>query len=108
MNRWTWNLPILVLLLILLQCHQDEKPVSDDVIPYPWSISTPQAEQIDPVLLDSAFYQIGQKGYINAVLIIRHGRIAAERYYNGRDAADYQTVRSVSKSFLSALIGIAI
>jgi CubicO group peptidase (beta-lactamase class C family) len=53
-------------------------------------------------------YAAGNDGSINSLIVIRNGKIAAEKYFNGRDVNSYQTVRSVSKSFLSAMIGIAI
>jgi CubicO group peptidase (beta-lactamase class C family) len=45
---------------------------------------------------------------INACLIVRHGQIVFERYYNGFGPDDTHLVASVTKSFTSALIGIAI
>nr|WP_256124218.1 serine hydrolase [Paenibacillus chitinolyticus] len=45
---------------------------------------------------------------INGVVIVRNGAIACERYYNGYGPEDTHHVASVTKSILSALIGIAI
>ncbi|UKS29401.1 beta-lactamase family protein [Paenibacillus sp. HWE-109] len=45
---------------------------------------------------------------INAVVIVRNGYIAYENYYNGYGPDDTHHVASVTKSILSALIGIAI
>jgi CubicO group peptidase (beta-lactamase class C family) len=41
-------------------------------------------------------------------VIIRNGYLVSERYFNGFDKNDFHNIRSVSKSFLSALLGIAI
>ena len=45
---------------------------------------------------------------INAFLIVKNGRLVFEHYYNGFCEDDRHLVASVTKSFISALIGIAI
>lgn len=45
---------------------------------------------------------------INGIVVVRNGYIAYERYYNGFGPEDAQHVASVTKSIISALIGIAI
>ncbi len=45
---------------------------------------------------------------INGIVIARNGYIVFERYHDGFDADDTHPVASVTKSFTSALIGIAI
>jgi CubicO group peptidase (beta-lactamase class C family) len=47
-------------------------------------------------------------GNINGVVIVRKGHIVFERYFNGCRPEDAHNVASVTKSFTSALIGIAI
>lgn len=45
---------------------------------------------------------------ISGIVIVRNGYIAYERYFNGYDSNDTHHVASVTKSIISALIGIAI
>jgi CubicO group peptidase (beta-lactamase class C family) len=45
---------------------------------------------------------------INGMVVVRKGYIVFERYYNGYSPLDAHNVASVTKSFISALIGIAI
>jgi CubicO group peptidase (beta-lactamase class C family) len=45
---------------------------------------------------------------INGIVVVRNGCIAYEKYYNGYGPNDTRHVASVTKSVLSALIGIAI
>ncbi|MGE7694235.1 serine hydrolase domain-containing protein [Lysinibacillus sp. NPDC094177] len=45
---------------------------------------------------------------INGIVIIRNGHVAYEKYFNGKGPDDCHNVASVTKSVLSALIGIAI
>lgn len=46
--------------------------------------------------------------HIRSVLIVRHGHRVFEEYYQGLDEDDLHQVASVTKSFTSALIGIAL
>jgi CubicO group peptidase (beta-lactamase class C family) len=45
---------------------------------------------------------------INGIVIVRNGYIVFEKYYNGCNSLDTHNVASVTKSFTSALVGIAI
>ena len=102
-----------------------------------WQLSTPEQEGLDGkaiATLDMEF-RSGQHGYVDSMLIIRNGRIAFEanykndyqqmnaplitdesgpwNYYDTRWHPYYQesklhTVQSSTKSFMSALVGIAI
>jgi CubicO group peptidase (beta-lactamase class C family) len=45
---------------------------------------------------------------VRSVLVIRHGYLVYERYWHGFTASDGQDSLSVTKSFVSALVGIAL
>jgi CubicO group peptidase (beta-lactamase class C family) len=45
---------------------------------------------------------------VNSLVIVRHGYLVTERYFNGTSAATAQTVQSVTKSVTSLLAGVAI
>lgn len=47
-------------------------------------------------------------GNINGIVVVRHGYLAYEKYFNGYGPDDTHHVASVTKSVLSALLGIAI
>lgn len=101
-----------------------------------WTTSTPEAEGLDPAVLTALHdeFASGTHGYIDSMLVIRHGKLAFERSYTHdyralfntqpdqtrgqynyydpdwhpyRDG-DLHTMQSVSKSVTSALVGIAI
>src|SRR5499427_8629487 len=102
-----------------------------------WPESAPRAEGLDPAPLDAFDRDLasGKYGYVDSMLVIRHGKIVYEKTYD--HAADYarlfsgkgapgiynyydpgwhpfyegtklHTMQSVSKSVTSALVGIAI
>jgi len=74
---------------------------------YAWSTSEPQAQGLDPALLEDAYAFARSMPRIHSALVVRHGKLIAEEYMNGFDAASPQCIKSVSKSILSALYGIA-
>ena len=73
-----------------------------------WRFSTPEAQGMDSHILNTAFDQAKSKNFIDGLLVIRNGFIVAEQYYNGFDANQPHNIMSVSKSFLSAITGIAL
>jgi CubicO group peptidase (beta-lactamase class C family) len=46
--------------------------------------------------------------YVRAVLVVRHGFLVYQEYFNGSNALFRDNVRSVTKSVTSALVGIAL
>ena len=73
-----------------------------------WVESSPEAQGLNSQMINMGFLAADQKPFINGIVIIRNGYLVAESYFNGNDKDDYHNIRSVSKSFLSALFGIAI
>jgi CubicO group peptidase (beta-lactamase class C family) len=74
-----------------------------------WQTADPTALGMDPKKLSKLEPMI-QSGYsnINGIVIIKNGYITYEGYYNGYGPDDAHHVASVTKSIISALIGIAI
>jgi len=74
------------------------------------TVSSPQAEGIDPALLDSLDAAIRNKKFenLNSVLIARHGKLVYEKYYNGFSDSSLHDTRSSTKTLISILIGMAI
>ena len=74
-----------------------------------WSTSSAQQQGLDPEMLDAADKRI-KDNYPNvySLLVIRHGYLVYEKYYQGMDENDANPVYSVTKSVMSALTGIAI
>lgn len=76
-----------------------------------WPVSTPDAQGIDGAKITALVGEI-RRGELcprlHALLIVRHGAIVLEEYFNDWRADQIHTLQSVSKSFTSALVGIAI
>jgi CubicO group peptidase (beta-lactamase class C family) len=74
-----------------------------------WRRADPAAAGMDVKKLADLEATIGrQYPNTNGVVIVRKGYIVFEKYYNGCTPQDTHNVASVTKSVLSALIGIAI
>jgi len=76
--------------------------------PYDWKVATPGEQDIDPDLLSEAFDEVRKKPYYYSLLVVKNGYLVAEEYFNGHDMFNMDVTHSVTKNFLSALIGIAI
>lgn len=76
-----------------------------------WPVSTPEEQGLDAKHL-AQVVEIIRSGdllpRLHALLVVRNGRLALEEYFNGWRADRLHTLQSVSKSFTSALVGIAI
>jgi len=92
---------------LFLSCS-DINNTEEPTIGYAWQSTFPEAVGMNSLMLGSAVNSASAKGFINSIIVIRNGKIAAEKHFNGRNANSYQSIKSVSKSFLSALIGIAV
>ncbi len=71
-------------------------------------LSTPEKENIDPVLLAEAYRKAGETKMIKSLLVSRNGKLVAEEYFKGYNEKSEFEVRSITKSVVSLLTGIAI
>ncbi|NIN10857.1 MAG: serine hydrolase [Gemmatimonadales bacterium] len=70
--------------------------------------AAPPPQGIDNEQLAQAYAQAEQIEGIKSLLVAQRGALLAEQYFNGHGPNALHDVRSVTKSFTSALIGIAI
>jgi CubicO group peptidase (beta-lactamase class C family) len=76
-----------------------------------WPVSTPEEQGLDPKKLADTtdFIRKGELcPHLHSLLVIRHGYLVVEEYFNNWRPDQLHTLQSVSKSFTSALVGIAI
>jgi len=89
--------------LIIISCINASDPYD-----FEWPVSTPSAEGLNQQKIDSAFIKAEELGFIDALLVIRNGKLVAEDYYNGYYVNKPHQIWSCTKSFMSALVGIAV
>jgi CubicO group peptidase (beta-lactamase class C family) len=71
-----------------------------------WQKVAPAAVGLDPAKLDQ-LAATAQQGKSNCLVVVRHGKIAGEWYFNGTTPDTTQNVFSATKSIIGTLVGIA-
>jgi CubicO group peptidase (beta-lactamase class C family) len=82
-----------------------------DYTPLPgndWAISTPSEQGLDPTMLDQLYSRAGGVETIEALLVIKNGYLIGEAYLHDGAVDKATRIQSVTKSFTSALVGIAL
>ncbi|PLX18421.1 MAG: hypothetical protein C0597_06265 [Marinilabiliales bacterium] len=92
---------LLILSIVLISCEKEEDPKA---------AKFPLAEEynIDSETLEEAYNKAEQISGLKSLLVSRSGILIAEQYFTEMGADDLYHTRSVTKSVVSALIGIAI
>ncbi len=74
-----------------------------------WVISSLGAEGIDTLKICDLMYDIyTEYNFMHSVILVKNGKLIFEEYFNGYSKKSQQHIQSATKSFASALIGIAI
>ena len=73
-----------------------------------YQISTPAEEGLDPELVAQAYLNAEKLETIYSLLVIKNGKLIAEKYFNDSALENKTLMQSASKSYISALIGLAL
>ena len=73
-----------------------------------WEISTPEDEGIDPELAAEVYYNASKLDTIYSLLVVKNGKLIGEKYFNNGSINELGKRASVTKSYTSALTGIAL
>lgn len=73
-----------------------------------WPTAEPEEVGLDPAQLEAAADAVARSPVAASLLVVRDGRLAFERYFNGFDADSANGIHSLSKSLLALTVGIAI
>jgi len=73
-----------------------------------WPVSTPQEQDLDPMLVARMYAAAARLDTIYGLLVIKNGYLVAEDYWHGSGVADKCPLESVTKSYVGALVGLAI
>lgn len=111
-RHFAWLLALTIALLSTsLGLAQDATPTpTADYFPTKeWRTSTPEEQQMDSQLLADMVNTVQTENInLHSLLVIRHGAIVSENYFLRHPADELHDLYSVTKSFVSTLVGIAI
>jgi len=87
-----------------LQAYKDFAPL----VRADWEVSTPRTEGLDPKMVAKLYKNASKLDTIFSVLVIKNGKLIAEDYFNDGTIEQKVLLQSVSKSFISTLVGLAL
>jgi CubicO group peptidase (beta-lactamase class C family) len=73
-----------------------------------WAVSTPAKEGLDPALLADLYLEASAMDNVYGILVAKNGRLIGERYFNQGAADRKELLQSATKSYTSALVGLAL
>jgi len=106
---------LILILSMLLGCGPSG-PSTEDLLtveytPLPgndWEVSTPAEQGLDPMLVAELYYNADKLETIYSLLVTKNGHLIAEGYFNEGSVTQKDRLQSVTKSYTSALVGIAL
>jgi CubicO group peptidase (beta-lactamase class C family) len=108
----TFILRQILLLVALLFCpsHGYLADAQPDYWPTKgWRKASPESQGVNSIALANMLEKILEKDFqIDSILVIRNGYLVLDAYRHPHDEDDSRHIQSISKSVLSALVGIAI
>ena len=73
-----------------------------------WKVSTPAEQGLEPMLVAELYRNATELETLYGLLVIKNGYLIAEEYFNEGSIEQEVQVQSVTKSYTSALVGIAL
>ncbi|MGB5925732.1 MAG: serine hydrolase [Dehalococcoidia bacterium] len=115
-NWRQYSLLIIAIVLLVLSALPGCGPSIEDLLavdytPLPgddWDISTPSEQGLDPMLVAEVYYNAAQLETLYSLLVVKNGYLIAEDYFNEGSIDQKDRLQSVTKSYTSALVGIAL
>jgi CubicO group peptidase (beta-lactamase class C family) len=115
-NWRQYSLLIITIVLLVMLALASCSPSSEDLLavdytPLPgddWEVSTPAEQGLDPMLVAELYYNAAELETIYSLLVIKNGYLIAEDYFNEGSVDQKDRLQSVTKSYTSALVGIAL
>ena len=115
-NWRQYSLLIIIIVLLVLSGLAACGPSVEDLLAVnytplsrdDWEVSTPAEQGLDPMLVAELYYNAAELETIYSLLVIKHGYLIAEYYFNEGSVDQKDRLQSVTKSYTSALVGIAL
>lgn len=73
-----------------------------------WPVSTPEDQGLDARLVAALYRDAATSSTLEGLLVVKNGYLIAEAYFNGARINSKAVLASVTKSYISALVGIAL
>ena len=103
---------VILILSMLVGCGPSTEDLEAvDYTPLPgddWEVSTPAEQGLDPMLVAELYYNAAELERLYGLLVIKNGYLITEWYFNEGSVEQKARVQSVTKSYTSALVGIAL
>jgi len=82
--------------------------IAPEFVSSSWVDSTPAAQGLDAATVQDLMQTAATIDHLYSVLVVKNGYLVAEQYFNGMSPSDANSSASVTKSFMSALLGLAL
>jgi CubicO group peptidase (beta-lactamase class C family) len=110
------SLLIIAIVLLVMSALASSGPSIEDLLavdytPLPggdWEVLTPDEQGLDPMLVAEMYYNAAELETIYSLLVVKNGYLIAEDYFNEGSVDQKDRLQSVTKSYTSALVGIAL
>jgi CubicO group peptidase (beta-lactamase class C family) len=103
---------VVLLLPTLVGCSPSPADLAAvDYTPLPggdWPVSTPAEQGVEPRLVAELYLDAAELETLYGLLVIKNGHLIAEAYYNEGSVDQMSDRASATKSFTSALVGLAL
>jgi CubicO group peptidase (beta-lactamase class C family) len=115
-NLRQYSLLILAIAFLVILLLPSSGPSLDDLLAVDyaplaredWEVSTPEAQGLDPMLVAELYYNAAQLETLYSLVVVKNGYLIAEDYFNEGSVDQKDRLQSVTKSYTSALVGIAL
>jgi CubicO group peptidase (beta-lactamase class C family) len=115
-NWRQYSLLIIAIVLLVMSALPSCGPSIEDLLavdytPLPgddWKVSTPAEKGLDPMLVAELYYNAAELETLYSLLVIKNGYLIAEDYFNEGSVEQKDRLQSVTKSYTSASVGIAL
>jgi CubicO group peptidase (beta-lactamase class C family) len=111
-SAWRRGLAKLFWLVLAVAACGDSPSAPAPLVPIdlsnPWETATPESLGMERETLHQAAAQADDLDRMRSLVVVREGKVVLERYYRGFTSDSLADVRSVTKSVVSTLTGIAL
>jgi CubicO group peptidase (beta-lactamase class C family) len=107
-----WLIVMILLLALLPGCGPSPAELQavdfTPLVREDWPASTPAEQGLDPESIARLYLDAEEVETIQSLLVVKDGFLIAEKYFHGASVDDTFLIQSVTKSYTSALVGLAL